>query len=107
MGSQRGVQRRSRYAIRRAMTVLNVDQRFCSRVSAWRRCESASRAFSSAPVAARRLSTGGQPLRSLVLRLPLLHGGQGVADMLVGVHRRVLINDLAVGRDDIRGTIGI
>ena len=42
-------------------TVLNADPRFYSRVSAWRKRESVSRAFSCAPAAATRRSTGGQP----------------------------------------------
>src|ERR1700733_80312 len=37
---------------------------------------------------------------ALVLRVPLLDRGHRVLDMLVGIQCRVLINNLAVGRDD-------
>src|SRR5258707_5370583 len=63
----------------------------------YRRNQRCSPAFTAAKIQA----------LALVLRLPLLDGGHGVPHMLFGIHRRVLVNDLAGGCDHIGSTIGV
>jgi pimeloyl-ACP methyl ester carboxylesterase len=80
-----------------SMTTLNAGQRFCSQVSAWVRCESASCAFSCAPAEARPLSTGGRPIA------PVRSAGIPASTYPAMPHGRLIRRGLLREHHDVKG----